>query len=267
MTVVRRRPQNLARAVEENETEFLFALGRAGGGEERRDERVHWTIGGSPIGYHNCVVRAELSSEDADEVIAASVEVMRDKGVCGSWHVGPSMRPHDLGNRLVAHGFEGGPEPGMAADLDLIPDTEPVPGLAFEQVIDREGLDAYESVLAAGFGEGPPEARWVCEMYARIGLGDDTGWRHLVGRIHGDPVATASLFFAADVAGLYFACTHPDHRRHGIGTALTHEAMVVARECGYGVAVLGSSPMGHHIYQRMGFRDVCDVNVYEWSPD
>ena len=48
----------LARAVEDNEAEFLLVLGRAAGGDERDDEDVHWVIGGSPIGYHNAVVRA-----------------------------------------------------------------------------------------------------------------------------------------------------------------------------------------------------------------
>jgi hypothetical protein len=30
--------------------------------------------------------------------------------------------------------------------------------------------------------------------------------------------------------------------------------------------VLGSSPMGQPMYERLGFREVCAVNVYEWSP-
>lgn len=38
-----------ARAVEDNEAEFLLALGRAGGGCERDDAEIMWVIGGSPI--------------------------------------------------------------------------------------------------------------------------------------------------------------------------------------------------------------------------
>ena len=107
----------VARAVEDNEAEFLLALGRAGGGRERDDAEITWVIGGSPIAYHNCVVRADLEPERADPAITESQNLMRTSGVAGSWHVGPSMRPTDLGTRLEAHGFEGGPEPGMAADL------------------------------------------------------------------------------------------------------------------------------------------------------
>src|SRR5438445_13791889 len=56
-------PTALAHAIEENGAEFLLALGRAGGGEERADSLVHWSIGGSPIDYHNAVVRAQLTGQ------------------------------------------------------------------------------------------------------------------------------------------------------------------------------------------------------------
>src|SRR5439155_26526266 len=103
-------------------------------------------------------------------------------------------------------------------------------------------------------------------VYGRIGLGDDVRWRHYLARIGDRAVATVSLFFACDVAGIYFVCTLPSLRGAGIGSAITNEAMLVARELGFNRAVLGSSPMGQRVYERLGFREVCDVNVYEWSP-
>jgi len=113
----------LARAIEENGAEFLMALGRAAGAEERDDGRVRWAIGNSPIDYHNCVVHADLTQEEADAEIEASLERMRAHGVPASWHVGPLMRPPDLGGRLAAHGFEyGGGDIGMAMDLSALPE-------------------------------------------------------------------------------------------------------------------------------------------------
>jgi GNAT superfamily N-acetyltransferase len=256
---------DLAKAVEDNEAEFLLTLGRAGGGEERDDEHVHWTIGGSPIGYHNAVVRASVGMDHADEVIVASRAVMERYGVPGSWHVGPSMSPPDLGTRLSALGFEGGREPGMAVQLGAMPSVEMPAGLEISRVASGGELADHEAVLASGFGEGPPEAAWVCEMYRRIGLDDDS-WRHFVGRIDGSPVACATTFFASGVAGLYFVCTSPDVRRRGIGAAISHAALADARAAGVSVGVLGSSPMGQHVYERLGFETVCDVYVYEWGP-
>jgi hypothetical protein len=41
--------------------------------------------------------------------------------------------------------------------------------------------------------------------------------------------------------------------------------MVAARDLGYRTAVLGSSPMGQRIYERLGFETVCNIDVYEWA--
>lgn len=259
-------PDAVAQAVELNEIGFLLALGRAGGGEERDEPDIAWTIGGSPIAYHNAVVRADLPADRADAEIARSREVMAAKAVPGSWHVGPSMRPSALGERLIVQGFEGTVEPGMAADLDALLAPPPIERLRIGRVASDEDLDAYEDVLSRGFGEGPKEASWVCAMYSRIGSGDETAWRHYVGRIGDRPVATASLFLHAGAAGLYFVSTVPDLRGRGIGGAISHAALVAGRDLGFRVGVLGSSPMGQRVYERLGFREVCTIHVYEWSP-
>ncbi len=253
-------------AIEENGAEFLLALGRAAGAELRDDGRVSWTVGNCPIDYHNAVVRADLSPEEADGEIEASLERMRAHGVPGSWHVGPSMRPPDLGERLVAHGFEyGGDDIGMAADLSALPEEVPTPeGFAAERVRDEEGLVAWVETLGSGFGEGPVEAEWVGEAYRRLGFGDEDRLRHYLGRLGGGPVATATLYLGAGVAGVYFVSTVEHARRRGIGAAVTLAALREARDLGYRTGVLGSSEMGYPVYRRLGFREHCRIGLYEW---
>jgi GNAT superfamily N-acetyltransferase len=254
------------RAIEENGEEFLVALGRAAGAEERDDGKVRWVIGDIPIDYHNCVVRADLSPEEADDVILESLERFRAHGAPGSWHVGPSMRPADIGERLLAHGFSyGGDEIGMAVELSALREDLPVPDdLEIERVRDEKTLTAWKDTLARGFGEGPAEAEWVGEMYRRIGLGDDRPWRHYLGRLHGEPVATSTLFLGAGVAGIYFVFTIEQARRRGVGGALTLAPLREAREMGCRVGVLGSSEMGCPVYRRLGFQEYCRIGLYEW---
>ena len=255
-----------ALAIEENGAEFLMALGRAAGAEERDDGRVRWAIGNSPIDYHNCVVYAHLTQDEADGEIEVSLQRMRAHGVPGSWHLGPSMRPPDLGARLIAQGFEyGGDDIGMAVDLSGLPEEVQVPeNLVVERVRDEAGLAAWVEALGSGFGEGPVEAEWVGEMYRRLGF--EGSWRHYLGRLAGEPVATATTFFGAGVAGIYFVCTVERARRRGIGAGVTLAALREARDLGYTIGVLGSSKMGYPVYRRLGFEEYCRIGLYEWRP-
>jgi ribosomal protein S18 acetylase RimI-like enzyme len=255
-----------ALAIEENGAEFLMALGRAAGAEERDDGRVRWAIGNSPIDYHNCVVRADLNADEADGEIEVSLRRMRAHGVPGSWHLGPSMRPPDLGARLIAQGFEYGDDDiGMAVDLSGLPEEVQVPeNFVVERVRDEAGLAAWVEALGSGFGEGPVEAEWVGEMYRRLGF--EGSWRHYLGRLAGEPVATATTFFGAGVAGIYFVCTVERARRRGIGAGVTLAALREARDLGYTISVLGSSEMGYPVYRRLGFEEYCRIGLYEWRP-
>jgi len=257
-----------ARAIEENGAGFLMALGRAAGAEVRDDGRVRWVIGSSPIDYHNCVVDADLTEEEADGEIEASLRRMRAHRVPASWHVGPSMRPPDLGGRLVAHGFEyGGDDIGMAVDLSALPEAVPTPAdFVVERVRDEVGLATWVETLGSGFGKGPVEAEWVGEMYRRLGLGDEGPWRHYLGLLAGEPVATATSFFGAGVVGVYFVFTVERARRRGIGAGITLAALHEARDLGYSVGVLGSSEMGYRVYLRLGFEEYCRIGLYEWRP-
>jgi GNAT superfamily N-acetyltransferase len=256
----------MAEAVEANTIEFLLALGRAGGGEERRDAEVQWVIGGSPIAYHNCVVRAALPQEHVERAIQSSIAAFRLHGVPGSWHVGPSMRPVEIGDRLAASGFVPVHEPGMAIDLHALTDGVSAPeDLRIERISDDRGLDAWAHTLSLGFGEGEREALWVRDMYRRLGFSDAGAWHHYLGRLGGHSVATATVFLGAGVAGVYFISTVPSHRRRGIGAAITLAALRDARDRGYRVAVLGSSEMGYPVYRRLGFDVYCPLAVYEWQ--
>jgi ribosomal protein S18 acetylase RimI-like enzyme len=257
------------RQVEANVQAFLLRMGQAGGGAERRDPEVVWTVGGSPLDYHNAVVHCDATPARADELVGKWAAELDRRRLPGSWHVSPSMRPVDLVERLLAHGFEdGGDEPAMVADLSVpVPEMPAVEGLAVEPVRTAAHLEDYRRVLAQGFGEGPPEAAWVAEVFGRTGLGDGGPWSHLVGRLDGAAVATTTVLVDPQaVAGVYFVATVPGARRRGIGGATTAAAMRRARDMGCAVAVLGSSPMGYATYRRLGFEEVFRYRLLERPP-
>ena len=257
----------VAALIESNVSEFLLSMGRTGGGAERADEEITWTIGGSPIGYHNAVVRSDASKARGAELVEQWRAELLTRALPGSWHLTPSMRPSALPDLLTAAGFEdGGDEPAMATSLSDLSGAPPNEDLEIALVGSTNDLEDYRRVLASGFGEGPKEADWVASIYARTGLGKDGSWRHFVGRVRSEPVATASLLLTGDTGGIYFVCTTPEFRRRGYGAAVTHRTMVEAAASGAKYAVLGSSPMGQTVYERLGFRTVFSYRLFELEP-
>jgi GNAT superfamily N-acetyltransferase len=254
--------------VEENAAGFLLALAKATGAEVRRGAVLEWAIGGGPIDYHNCVVRAVLDEAAADEAIRESIERFRAHAVAGSWHVGPSMRPADLPTRLLAHGFvRDAEETGMVLDLaEWAGEPGDLRDVSVRLVRDLKDLAAWEATLTQGFGAGPHEARWVASAYRRIGLGD-LSFRHYLAVLGGDIVGTGTLFLAPRSAGLYFVFTLPSARRRGVGRAITSTMLADARSLGARRAVLSASAMGRPLYAELGFRACCTVEIYVWSPD
>lgn len=254
--------------IERNAAAFLIALARATGAEVREDAGLEWAIGGSPIDYHNCVVRAELGEAAAERAIGESVERFRARGVPGSWHVGPSMRPADLPRRLLAHGFvHDGDEAGMALDLARWEAPPAGPGLAVELVRTEAELARWAEVLGQGFGAGPHEARWVAQAYRALGLDPAGPARHYLALLRGAPVGTGTLFLTPASAGLYFVFTVPGARRRGVGTELTAALLREAQRRGARLAVLSASAMGRPVYARLGFRDCCAIRIWVWRAE
>src|SRR5215510_15288886 len=111
-------PEDLAAPIESNVAEFLLTMGRIGGGSEREDAEITWTAGGSPIGYHNAVLRCHASQARGRALVEEWRTELWGRSLPGSWHLSPTMRPHELAEHLTEAGFEdGGEEPAMAAVL------------------------------------------------------------------------------------------------------------------------------------------------------
>jgi ribosomal protein S18 acetylase RimI-like enzyme len=263
MQVLPEDGQAVAALVERNAREWLLAMGSAGGGTAYADDQIQWIVGGSPIDYHNAVVHAQLTSADADRKIDAFVQAARAAGVPASWHLSAFALPADLEDRLLAKGFRyDGAETLMALELADLPPVPVVEGVTVREVLNVGMLLDWERTLAVDFGAGEAEAKWVTSVYRRLRFGEGAAFRHFVAYRDGHAVGTASVFLGSESAGIYFVATIPDARRQGIGGAITLAALQVARDAGYGVAVLGSSQMAESVYWRLGFRPYGRVKIY-----
>lgn len=159
----------------------------------------------------------------------------------------------------------------MVADLSgLGPPPVAPAGLEVRQVGDEDDLAVWSRLWAGT----PPDANvdGLVGLRAACGLGPDPATAHLVGRLDGTPVGCAAVFVGgrrngpSPAALVENVVTVASARRAGVGSALTHACLVLARARGLARVALTSSPDGHRLYRRLGFRDRCTVSRWRWPP-
>jgi hypothetical protein len=244
-----------------NRAEWLLALGRAAGAQERDDGKVRWAIGGAPIAYHNAVVTAQMAPGEVEELIRASLETMWEEGVAGAWHVGPDMQPDDVSYYLEANEFRlAGADVGLAVELRSFDAAPRLPaGLTVAPADDPASL----AELARSLGQSSGYAQWRAEMLPRLVSGDDISWRHYLARMDESPVAALSLLFSAGVAGLYVEPTVLVADESSLIPLFCRHALQSAYAAGYRVAVTSVPENAATLTSSLGFRQHCRVNIYE----
>ncbi|HYE84898.1 MAG TPA: GNAT family N-acetyltransferase [Vicinamibacterales bacterium] len=223
-----------------------------------------WTISDLRFPLFNSVMRARVGEDDADALIDGRVAACRDRGVPMLWWTGPSTSPGDLGQRLLDRGFLLEPATGMTATLDAQAATDP--SVQVERVGDQRTLGEWSHVLCQSFAAPAAFGQALRELANAAGLDEAAPFQHFLARQRGTPVGTSSLFVGGAVAGIYDVSTLPEVRRRGIGAAITRAAMAEAWRRGCRTAILHASDLGLSMYRAIGFRAVCDIGQYVWTP-
>src|SRR6185436_1810814 len=148
--------------------------------------------------------------------------------------------------------------PGMAMPLDAWAPPGPQDDIEILPATDAGAFHEAMDVMFEGF-EIPRDAQPAFEeRFADFCFGPRAIQTTYIARIDGRPVATSLGMVVDDVVGIYNVATSPDARRRGAGTAVTAAAMTAARAQGAKWAILESSEMGRSVYERLGFRQVCE---------
>jgi GNAT superfamily N-acetyltransferase len=123
--------------------------------------------------------------------------------------------------------------------LDDAVDAPPVPGLTVGPARDAaEFLSVYGADLAP----------LVTPRHLR-----SPGYRFLVGRMDGVPVACAQVRRAADTAYVSAVTVRPEYRRRGIGAAVSAAATRIARDLTDGPVWLHAEDGPARVYRRLGY--------------
>jgi len=255
---------NLARAVETNLTALHLFLGQWPElGLHREVDRL-WTISERRFSLCNVILDARLGPADPDTQIERALRPYSGTGVNLMWKLGPSTRPTDLGSRLEKRGFLALPNlHGMALDLRALGF---VPRCASElevrEVDGAETLNLWRHAVDRGFGWPSYGAKDIADnLNYFFERGRGRPFTAFVAIVDKEPVSSSLVFFEDDIGGIYFVSTVPEFRRRGFGSVITAAALMEARRRGCKTAILHATEMGYPIYRRLGFEEVCVVEM------
>lgn len=141
----------------------------------------------------------------------------------------------------------------MALDLAGEPAGSPAGATEVERAAD---IAAMAGPLSAAYGF--PAALLTGAL---PGLLDHVeGW---VGRRDGAAAAAAVIVRCDDDAGVFMVGTAPEHRGHGVATAVLDAALRAARAAGCTTSTLQASAMGRPVYARMGYAELGRYLLWE----
>ena len=228
---------------------------------------------------------ARLTAENADAAIEETIAWFKERGAERfGWWTHASTTPHDIGHRLIRHGFTAlyprdgsldpdvptvmqGP-PVMAADLNLIDEaavSKAPTGFRVEQAVTEKALEAFRCIVAESYPAVPLVGDAWVEATRAAGF-ERAPWRIYVGWLDGEPVATNVVTEGGGIVGVWNIATLSTQRGKGIGAAITVAALLEARAKGYRYAGLFASALGAPVYQRLGFEFTgTRLNRYVWS--
>ncbi len=219
--------------------------------------------------YFNLVMDARFDRSMMADRVRQLVNMFNKHGRPWIWMVAPRDYENGLASCLADHGLRKvGTSYGMAMELrHLSPDLALPEHLHIMPVKSIEDLKLWCDVNKLGFPATDGDASAFFSILAGVGFDQDTALQAYVGWVDGKPVATSAGFFGKDgIVGIYRVATLSEYRGKGIGTAMTLFPLLEAKKRGYSGAVLDASKMGHGAYQRLGFQDYHDSEVWMFLP-
>ncbi len=256
--------KRFVQAVEENVWSLWenFALGD--------DSSFHNLYGAlmleTPIKAHpyNMVMNFAGGSDPARQ-IEKVFEHFRQRGTSLVWLVTSASSPEGLGEYLEQRGMVLAElMPSMVARLDRIKESPVMPPKDI-QITEVGPEDAGEVHNFISYRWNVPEQyrQLAMDMYQRFNVGEEgSPVRAWIARRDGVVIGKSVLHLGAGVAGIHGVAVKPEARGAGLGRTLTLMPLAAARDSGFEIAVLGSSPMAERLYASIGFDKVGELRLF-----
>ncbi len=157
-------------------------------------------------------------------------------------------------------------EKGMYIDTCEIKEKDhKYDGFTIKKVSSAKEMEEFSEVIASIFGE-TEEAYYVKKQYDILGkkrIYTDSEMTFYAGYLDDEPVSCGTVYITKESTGIYDVAVKENHRKKGFGSAMFAHLMGEAKKNNTEYCILQASSDGAGIYRKMGFTDVCDIDVYE----
>lgn len=192
-----------------------------------------------------------------EEEIDSAIEYFSSKNLPFMWWTSAKI--------LETKGFQfGGILTGIALDISQgIPPRPPSSSdLKIKIVQSDSELESFTNLAGNAFAMSPKATeQWLALNDSVMKKNEQV---HFMAYLNGTPVGTATLSVAPSSAGIWNLATLPEYRKHGIGGALVHAALVEAKKMHLDqvMAILMPKGMAWGLFTKMSFKAACEFPFY-----
>jgi ribosomal protein S18 acetylase RimI-like enzyme len=236
--------------------EFWVLVGQMAGYEARNEAGYQYVK--SPSNYGLNYVYLEKGFKDSDRIM----NMMKDR----SFTIFFESDDDDHMFKYITHLKESDNFTTMGMDLRKLAQKYTYkPGLKVWKVTTDAEFEQWLKVSAAR--RTPNEEPMLRKYFSEFKPSkNNPKITFFLGSVNGQVVGSSLIYFSENFASLYWVGVHPDHRRHGLGTALSFEPLKEAIARGYRWTVLQAMPLGVPVYPRIGFEKVGIMKVFYFVP-
>jgi GNAT superfamily N-acetyltransferase len=194
--------------------------------------------------------------EEPEGLAASRDEVARAYDAAGinAWTVWVPEADRASARLLSSAGHKLDATP-RAMVLELADLAEPEPGDLDWTA--QGSLDDLKRVNDAAYGDDPGT------FELGIGSPPEDAWRLYTARLDGQPASVLATTDVEGDCGIWWVATLPEARGRGLAGRLLHVALAEARGRGMETSTLQATKLGRQVYERVGYRDIGELQMWE----
>ncbi len=216
--------------------------------------------------WEGTIIYSRLDENNADAEIRMQIAYFRRMGQNFEWKIYSHDTPHDLKDRLLAHGFEiGEREAVLVLDLANAPAKlwQPV-AHTVQRITTPEKIADVLAVQTRVWTEGQD---WLAHYLAEALANYPDEMSIYVAYADEKPVCAAWAYFAggSQFGGLWGGSTVEAFRGQGFYTALVAARAQEAKMRGVKYLTVDASPMSRPVLEKFGFRTIAFSYPCKWT--